>query len=242
MKLDGTIIRGAELNSLRSRALEDVSVNEIINLINNFLPTGFLKKTDLSVEFAYKGDLPTEGDVLISVSKVNLINDQKTVRIAYNESDSELFPNDLKVFAQVIEPDNTLSAFYSFNSKGEVEEEIINNYQSSKLPEIKEQLIDNPNYKVKSPEEQVVPAAWWLGNGCLPGGYQHCGKNCGYNGTHGGKAPINQVDSCCVLHDRCYANGKNKKCKCDTLLRNCVAPWEKFYWAATGILTYFKGC
>lgn len=109
------------------------------------------------------------------------------------------------------------------------------------IPDIKEDLPDDSNYSSQKGNNNVIsPQAWWTGDGCLPGGYQHCGANCGYAPReHGGGEPINETDRCCVLHDDCYASGA-KNCSCDTMLKECTALHAT--WAAAGIQIYFKGC
>ncbi|MEQ6357302.1 hypothetical protein ABNX05_22055 [Lysinibacillus sp. M3] len=75
----------------------------------------------------------------------------------------------------------------------------------------------------RSHEKNQNLLAWWNSNGCLPGGYQHCGGNCGYGSDHGGGKPINTTDTCCVAHDRCYSVfGYGDNC-CDKELVSCVS-------------------
>lgn len=69
--------------------------------------------------------------------------------------------------------------------------------------------------------DAITPLAWY--DGCAPGGYKHCGSNCGDEGKYGGGTPINATDTCCRGHDRCWSKfGKNDAC-CDKELLNCMA-------------------
>lgn len=71
-------------------------------------------------------------------------------------------------------------------------------------------------------KDKVDLSDWNPTEFCLAGGYQHCGKNCGYGLKYGGGTPINALDNCCVAHDRCWTNFPNDKCTCNTILVNCA--------------------
>ncbi|WIY58990.1 hypothetical protein [Bacillus arachidis] len=77
-------------------------------------------------------------------------------------------------------------------------------------------------------------------DGCLPGGYKHCGKNCGNGGRYGGGTPINGVDTCCRAHDRCYEMFGFDKCSCDNTFGDCVRPYKGKYAMATAILAWLR--
>lgn len=52
---------------------------------------------------------------------------------------------------------------------------------------------------------------------CLPG-YKWCGPGCSGPG-----APVNRVDACCMMHDKCYERlGPTKSC--DRQFLNCLRP------------------
>ncbi|MEK3796788.1 Parvovirus coat protein VP1-like protein [Peribacillus sp. FSL H8-0477] len=52
---------------------------------------------------------------------------------------------------------------------------------------------------------------------CVPG-YRWCGPGCSGPG-----APTNAVDSCCMLHDKCYERfGPTRQC--DQQFLNCMRP------------------
>ncbi|WP_343069255.1 Parvovirus coat protein VP1-like protein [Lysinibacillus agricola] len=52
---------------------------------------------------------------------------------------------------------------------------------------------------------------------CYPG-YKYCGPGCSGPGR-----PINAVDSCCKLHDECYARyGRSRYC--DEMFQKCLRP------------------
>ncbi|MFJ6207507.1 Parvovirus coat protein VP1-like protein [Lysinibacillus sp. NPDC092081] len=50
---------------------------------------------------------------------------------------------------------------------------------------------------------------------CYPG-YKYCGPGCSGPGR-----PINAVDSCCKLHDECYARYGSTRF-CDEMFQNCL--------------------
>lgn len=87
-------------------------------------------------------------------------------------------------------------------------------------------------------KEENIEISSWYDEFCLPGGYQHCGKQCGETGKYGGGTPINATDVCCRAHDRCWRNfGTNDPC-CDKALIDCVKGHTTV--AATSIRTFFK--
>ncbi|MTH53536.1 phospholipase [Bacillus mangrovi] len=53
---------------------------------------------------------------------------------------------------------------------------------------------------------------------CIFPGYKWCGPGCSGPG-----APINQVDSCCMRHDKCLDSGRSK-CQCDREFLRCLEP------------------
>ena len=55
---------------------------------------------------------------------------------------------------------------------------------------------------------------------CYPN-YRYCGPGCSGPGT-----PVNGVDRCCMLHDRCYAQNVGKK-HCDDLFQQCLNQYKK---------------
>ncbi|MCS0787536.1 phospholipase [Cytobacillus pseudoceanisediminis] len=53
---------------------------------------------------------------------------------------------------------------------------------------------------------------------CLFPGYRWCGPGCS-----GPDGPINGVDACCKVHDKCWASGRSKCC-CDQAFLKCLKP------------------
>ena len=51
---------------------------------------------------------------------------------------------------------------------------------------------------------------------CIFPGYRWCGPGCSGPG-----APINDVDSCCMRHDRCLSRGITP-CRCDNEFLDCL--------------------
>ncbi|QPZ41507.1 hypothetical protein I7X10_16530 [Bacillus halotolerans] len=254
--LNGVYMEGQELQEFKERAFNDSSFDDLLVVVNQqFNNEQTVSKKDLKVDKGYKSDIELEEGYVVSGKQIVFINEPKTVRIAYYELNDYELPIEYKEVAQVLTTDKTDSHYLlgiTFNTEGEIEIDTLSvDYPESQLPDITEPLPNDPNYIpqdtgnfMDSGEEtsgDFTTKVWWTSNGCLPGGYQHCGGNCGYNGDHGGGKPINYTDSCCVLHDRCYGKGL-RKCKCDTMLVECVR--NEVTWAAFGIRMYFgpKGC
>ncbi|PLR78176.1 phospholipase [Bacillus sp. V3-13] len=53
---------------------------------------------------------------------------------------------------------------------------------------------------------------------CIFPGYRWCGSGCSGPG-----APFNDVDACCMKHDRCLKHGISP-CQCDVEFMNCLRP------------------
>ncbi|RFU64473.1 phospholipase [Peribacillus saganii] len=51
---------------------------------------------------------------------------------------------------------------------------------------------------------------------CIFPGYRWCGPGCSGPG-----APLNAVDACCKMHDRCLGQGV-PTCRCDSEFMNCL--------------------
>ncbi|MEW9701150.1 hypothetical protein [Paenibacillus sp. SI8] len=59
-----------------------------------------------------------------------------------------------------------------------------------------------------------------------------CGPGCS-----GPSAPVDAVDTCCMIHDQCYATNGYFNCQCDWNLLDCLK--GKSGWAAFVVRTYF---
>lgn len=168
--------------------------------------------------------------VKIDTTIINLVNGEKTINILYNK----LPGVEDHYFGQVLhENDQKTIETYEFGDGDEIKT-TTNKTDVDELTFQKEEIeIDN------SQKDGITTQSWWTGDGCLPGGYQHCGANCGYgsNLDHGGGDPINETDTCCVAHDRCYSIYGNGDKGCDKELVNCVK--GQTTWAAAGIRIYF---
>jgi hypothetical protein len=55
-------------------------------------------------------------------------------------------------------------------------------------------------------------------NTCIPG-YNWCGPFCS-----GPAAPINEIDRCCKMHDKCYKFRGYDSCSCNRDFRKCLRP------------------
>ncbi len=219
--LNGTYIKGQELDELVTKAFNDPDFNHLMVTINNQILS---KKNDLKVREAYKFDIAFEEDLIISAKQVVFLNKEKTVQIAYRESLNYDLPKTERLLAQVLVTNESNSALLSlsFDENDEIQLDTLSaDYKKNEVPIIEENLPDDPDYTPHATGD-LTTQAWWNKNGCLPGGYQFCGGNCGNYGDHGGGSFVNYTDRCCSLHDDCYASGITK-CKCDAMLLKCVA-------------------
>ncbi|MGA3603164.1 hypothetical protein [Lysinibacillus agricola] len=185
------------------------------------------KVEELEVEKAYTFEAAVgqkaKGLIQFNSTIINLVNKDKTVTILFNE----LPIHQDHYFGQVLQKgDSNNIVTFTF----EQEEVIEKQYETNLVQfEFAEENISIDN--------EVSLLAWWTSDGCLPGGYQHCGGNCGYGSTHGGGKPINATDTCCVSHDRCYdVFGYGDNC-CDKELVSCVSGHTTV--AAAGIRAFF---
>lgn len=182
---------------------------------------------DLIIDKAYTFEAAVgqkeKGLVQFNSTIINLINKDKNVHILYNEL--PIYQD--HYFGQVLQkgiPDNIVT--FTFEQGAVIAKQFETNLHQFEFVE-EDITIDN----------EVNLLAWWTSDGCLPGGYQHCGGNCGYGSTHGGGAPINSTDTCCVAHDRCYSVfGYGDNC-CDKELVSCVSGHTTV--AAAGIRAFF---
>lgn len=235
--LNGAFIKNKELQKLQDKAFNSLAFDKVFKAVNNqgVYRKEPVRKKDLKVKFSYKGEILADDNNIVLGKQINFVNSSNTIILTYFEVENVELPMNLISKAQVILPESKKIVAVTLNQEGKTEISVTDdNYQGRELPEIKEELPDNPNF---DSENKMTPFAWWTKDGCLPGGYQHCGGNCGYYPReHGGGTPVNHTDSCCVLHDRCYKDGI-KKCSCNTMLYNCVK--DDYSWAAAGIQFYF---
>ncbi|MGW8958527.1 hypothetical protein [Paenibacillus sp. NPDC055715] len=61
---------------------------------------------------------------------------------------------------------------------------VLEDYSESVISVSEDDLTDDTANNELETEGSMKAQAWWTGNGCLPGGYQHCGGNCGYGLAH----------------------------------------------------------
>lgn len=238
--LNGSFIKGNELDILVREIFMTEKFTKLalaIKVLTQF------KKEDLVVKVAYKFDMEIEENIIVSGKQVVFLNDQKTVQIVYREMLNYNLPESDKLAAQILVRNTNYSSLHSmsFDNNGVIQVDVISaDYPGTEIEIVNEDLPDDPNY-TPHPTGDLTTQAWWTSNGCLPGGYQHCGGNCGNTGDHGGGKTINYTDGCCKLHDDCYRSGI-KKCKCDAMLIQCVR--NETTVASMGIRLYFgpKAC
>ncbi|GEN32525.1 hypothetical protein HNQ35_002827 [Cerasibacillus quisquiliarum] len=234
---DGKILVGDELisqlNKIKSR-------DKFKKMIENMKLNVQFNPDELKVKKAYAFDAGIgSNDMVINFSSsiIYLVNTDESIGILYNE-----LPMDDHIIGRTFDKVKNALTTYDFKEKDTINV-IENNVENvaELFNDYEEELPNNPDYiKGKFISKNGLGlSSWWNGDGCLPGGYQHCGGNCGYPPRkHGGGTPINATDRCCVGHDRCYANfGNNDPC-CDKTLINCVKGHTTV--AAAGIRIYFK--
>lgn len=127
---------------------------------------------------------------------------------------------------------------------------VVNKGSVEALAEIpfKESYFDFLGESNKSVENEVKAEAWY--DGCLVFGdpatgyhfYRHCGAKCGDNGDTGGGTPINDLDTCCRAHDRCYAAFGYDDCGCDQNLGVCAERTVDPGWYMVATWAYEKSC
>lgn len=201
------------------------------NLVSKMNEQVSFEPESLQVQKAYTFEAVVgqegQGAKYFKATIVNLVNAEETINILYNE----IPIHEDYLFGQFIEKadKNTLYK-YEVLADGNVEVEQVETDVEVFTFNDEEIIIDDTTNDINA-------KAWWTGDGCLPGGYQHCGGDCGYNKVHGGGSPINSTDSCCIGHDRCWnVFGSGDKC-CDKELVSCVKGHDT--WAAAGIRSYF---
>ncbi|GAA0464173.1 hypothetical protein [Alkalibacillus silvisoli] len=244
-ELNGKYIRDEELDVFKQEVFNHMAFNSVLEAVTEYgVP---LTTDDLQVQFAYMGDVINEDRETVTARQINFVNSSKTVLINFTTINGVALPIEAISFAHLVdqkENKHQLIAVRLDRNGKKYSEVLEDDYAENSLTIIEEELVDDTNYEPKtepqSTADEISTQAWWLGNGCLPGGYQHCGANCGYSPrTHGGGSPINPTDRCCVLHDSCYEQGI-RQCSCDNMLLSCVEIHST--WAAIGIKTYFSGC
>lgn len=237
---DGAFIKGEELNRLKEEALANVALENVLEGVQRYHP---VTVNDLEVDFAYKSDMQTPDNKLVTRIQINFVNPEKNATIVFNRIEGYPLSIDKTSFALVVDTANDELTAVELNTVGEVITKVVDDiYQEPQVPEFEENLPDNEDYIVKEYDENAIePLAWWNKDGCLPGGYQHCGGNCGYgHRDHGGGSPINDTDRCCVKHDACYVYNGKANCTCDEELVRCVVGHTTN--AAVGIRLIFHGC
>lgn len=167
-----------------------------------------------------------------SSSIIQLVNGNESLSILFNE-----LPNvQDHAFGQILKSDSNAIQQYLYS-----EEEITISEFQTELKQLayhddtNEELPDNPDYQAGNFTRDIEPQGWF--DGCLPGGYQHCGGDCGYGSKYGGGRSINATDTCCISHDNCWGSFGRWDACCDKKLVLCVAGHPTV--AATGIRNVF---
>ncbi|MFC5557747.1 hypothetical protein ACFPN4_01210 [Ureibacillus thermophilus] len=169
----------------------------------------------------YKED---RGIIQFDATIINLVSKDETINILYNEI--PIFQD--YYFGKILQKGKIIT--FEFEQDEIIKEQ--NETDLEKFQFTKEDIVVSDDEA-----DRIGTQAWWTADGCLPGGYQHCGGNCGYGLDHGGGSPINSTDVCCIAHDRCYSVfGDGDNC-CDKELVSCVSGHDT--WAAVGIRAFF---
>lgn len=237
--IDGKHLEGEELTQRLNSLYKDERFGKLVTAMQQNAEFD-VKQMQVSKAYVFDAVFGEKDDFqLYNATIIHLVDTEKNISILYNELPK--FEN--HYYGQALsERDSRNMLVYDFNDNGE----IMIDQTEAKLDILSYQdeydLPNNPNYKPLTDNEELIndkiePTFWWLGDGCLPGGYQHCGGNCGYGLKHGGGTPINATDTCCVAHDRCWKVFGSKDACCDKHLVDCVKNHTTV--AATGIRTYF---
>lgn len=242
------LLKGADLTGERVEELlrELRAKKEFQLLVEELKKQVSFNEEDLVAKKAYHGDVELETEI-VTLYYILLADKEEKILIRYAAAAEEILKGELYAQA-VIRVDGKNQLYKLKVTDSSVSSQVIDkDYPQGKVIIPQEYLPNDPSYVPGEMKHSVQTQVWWLGDGCLPGGYQHCGGNCGYGRKHGGGTPINLTDECCVLHDSCYVEanqGKTQKCKCDTALINCVDENDDGSWAAIGIRLYFalKAC
>lgn len=115
-------------------------------------------------------------------------------------------------------------------------------YESNTLPDSLEEVpYNDKNFVPGESKTKAGIQAWY--EFCAPGGYKHCGADCGDYGSRGGGTPINPLDTCCRAHDRCWKQYGRNDCGCDGILEDCARRYRTQYWVvANAIIAVFNDC
>lgn len=242
------------MNIINGRPMSTSEISSHLNEIKDSLEfNAFLKELkeeytnfsldNLKIKGSFIGDLYDQ-DNKLNISKMMIFSDEDNKlnfhSLAHNEVDNSQITY---VFGIDLVIGNNLKQIDFQKGVKQVRTFEHENVQLASV--LDEVPFNDPDY---IPGETIskINAAWNPLNPadfCAPGGYQHCGKDCGYNGSRGGGAPINELDSCCIAHDRCWENIGAGDCTCDGYLNDCARKYRDRYWVvANAIIAYFKGC
>lgn len=229
--IDGKHLQGEELKKSLNTLYQDDDFKELIKYMQKFKS---FELESLKVKMAYVFDMAF-GEVnnlhLFSSTIISLVNEEQNLSILYNELPNA--PN--HYYGQILDESSNVINEYQFeNEKVKVSQQ--NTELTSLFFKEDDDLPDNPEYK-QGTASNFEPQSWWLGDGCLPGGYQHCGAKCGYGMKHGGGSPINSTDTCCIAHDNCWKTFGSWDSCCDKKLIQCVKGHLTV--AAAGIRDFF---
>lgn len=239
MNLVGNYLNQEEIKKVISGFKDKQKFQNLLNEMKQFEAFTFDENL-VEVTFALQFDVKYDG--VFSAKAINLkLNDKVALQYitrhenADTSTENDFFwgtiqnhdePGVIKIMNFKAQTDTYVSSFES-----ELKSEAV--VEAAKVDEETEEAFPiTENYYPGMLLEQEVETAWY--NGCLPGGYVWCGKECGgsiacNSSTYG----VNELDNCCKTHDCCYKTRgvSYKNCYCDSRLCSCsqAAPfaWNK---------------
>ena len=234
--IDGKKLQGVELKKKLEELYQEKKFKKLVERMQD-LKEFNLKSLIPKKAYVFDATVSDEKSLkLINSTIIHLVDEEQNISILYNELPS--FKD--HYYGQILNKEDTNTLYgYEFDDKNEIiitrnetEVTMLNFQDETELP-------NNPNYEPKqrfTSNDFVAPMDSWT-DGCLPGGYQHCGGNCGYNMKYGGGKPINDTDVCCVAHDECWRVYGNWDACCDKEIVSCVKGHTTV--AAVGIRAFF---
>lgn len=166
---------------------------------------------------AHKMEFTFEGDTRFIVYAVLGFNENSL--ISYQRSSGEDGRDMVDIIGLVKTTDDEEEKLITITTSNGSPKFFESTYKGQIEKDFSEGLPDNNEYSEGQSFNGVSPQAWQ--EFCYPG-YNHCGADCGDNGSSGGGAPVDSYDYCCRSHDRCWATFGRNDCDCDCNLKDCA--------------------
>ncbi|MCY8497765.1 hypothetical protein P8917_09945 [Bacillus atrophaeus] len=229
--VDGRPMNNQEIKEFLLAATENPKYPEFLGRLNQ---EKIVDIDSMLVKASYIFDLVDAEQKTIEVGRI-VVLDNEEHSLNVHLSSYENIENSISVFSfggdiltnkvlkqiDIVGEDSVLKSEFAFEGDLNTDMEV--------LP------YNNTSYTPGQTKEKIK-AAWNWDEFCAPGGYKHCGKQCGDKGRWGGGKPINDLDYCCRTHDRCYDNFGFGHCKCDTPLVKCAKSLRSKYWIVANVI------